>query len=91
MPISNKRTKSISDPRYRKIVLKLVHLRKMAELSQLELSQRIGLSQPDISKIENCQRRIDITEFFDWLQATSNSDASVIVQLWGELHDDKSG
>lgn len=64
-------TSSIHDPEYREIVNVLIELRKKASLSQTDLADAIGLTQPDISKIERRERRIDVLEFFRWLSATN--------------------
>lgn len=36
-------------------------------MTQLELSQRIGMSQSDISKVERGVRRLDVLELRVWL------------------------
>lgn len=63
------RESSIYNPRYRKLVQGLTESRKKAMLSQGELASALGMAQPDISKIEACERRIDLLEALDWLSA----------------------
>ena len=62
------------DPRYQQIVQLLIKARLSAGLTQEEIARAIDLTQPDVSKIETCQRRVDVLELFDWMRAT-NSDA----------------
>lgn len=38
-----------------------------AGISQAEVAAAVGLKQPDISKIETYERRVDIVEFLDIL------------------------
>ena len=45
----------------------LTKARLDAGISQSELASAIGLKQPDISKIETNERRVDIIEFLDIL------------------------
>jgi transcriptional regulator with XRE-family HTH domain len=72
---------TIYDPRYKRVVQRLIKARLAAGLTQEELAQAIGLSQPDISKIEKCQRRIDILEAIDWGRATRTEDLAPLVKL----------
>ncbi len=72
------RTKTIVDRRYRQVVSELSLLRKTALLTQAELAAKTGLGQPDISKIEVGQRRIDIIEFVDWMTACDASTEDII-------------
>ncbi len=54
--------KSIHDPRYLEIIARLRSARKGIGMSQSDLGRRIGKPQSYISKIENCERRIDLVE-----------------------------
>jgi transcriptional regulator with XRE-family HTH domain len=68
------RIKTLHDPRYKRIVRRLIKARLDANLTQEELGRMTGLSQPDVSKIEKCQRRIDVLEVVDWIEATKAPD-----------------
>ena len=70
-PHSEVKNASIHDCRYQRLIEVLCRLRKNARLSQLQLANKLGFSQPDISKIELCERRIDLLETFDWIAATT--------------------
>ncbi len=54
--------KSIHDPRYIEFLARLRAARKGQGVSQSELGRRLGKPQSYISKIESCERRIDLVE-----------------------------
>lgn len=58
-------------PPYRILVERLISLRKDNGLSQAELGAMLGLSQPEVSKIEKFERKIDILGFLAWIKATN--------------------
>lgn len=72
---------SIYDPEYHKIVDALISLREKAKLSQQVIAQEIGLTQPDISKIERRERRIDVLEALRWVRATDSDPAEFFAQF----------
>jgi DNA-binding XRE family transcriptional regulator len=72
---------SIHDPEYHQIISVLISLREKANLSQKALAYQIGLTQPDISKIERRERRIDILETLRWLRATDTNPTEFFVQF----------
>ncbi|MBF0634331.1 MAG: helix-turn-helix transcriptional regulator [Nitrospinae bacterium] len=51
-----------------------------AGVSQLDLAKAVGLKQPDISKIENNERRLDFIEFLDILEyiAKQSKDRTLV-------------
>lgn len=80
--MTNKRFSTINDSRYRKLVEILIERRVSAGISQATLSSKLGICQPDVSKVERYVRRIDALEFFDWviaISALSNSDPQEIL------------
>ena len=79
MAIRKSNGATIYDPKYRLIIKELVALRKRASLKQEDIAQVTGLTQPDISKIERYERRIDALELAKWLKATKGK-FDVIVQ-----------
>ncbi len=54
--------KTIHREEYKILVECLKKFRKSANLTQLELAQKIGTDQTYISKYERCERRLDIVE-----------------------------
>ncbi len=85
--MQNQRPSTIHDERYINSIKVLVKARKAAKLSQTDLADRMGFIQPDISKIERLERRLDITEFFDLLNAISNGDRAIFDEVWQEIID----
>lgn len=61
--------KTIFDERYRALINQLAAERKRLGLSQQDLAEIIGIKQPDISKIEKFERRLDVLEFMLILEA----------------------
>lgn len=72
----------IHKPQYQRVATLLTELRKAKNLTQQEVAARLGKPQSFVSKIENGERRLDVTEllevlhtlgvdphkFIDWLQ-----------------------
>ena len=56
------RKKSIHTQEYREIISKLINSRKKVGLTQIEVADLLNCSQSYISKIENCQIRIDLIQ-----------------------------
>lgn len=72
---------SIHDPEYQRIVDELISLREKARLSQKAIAQEIGLTQPDVSKIERRERRIDVLETLRWVRATGVDPSEFFAQF----------
>lgn len=53
---------SIHSKEYRQLIKKLVKARKAAQLTQIEVSEKLNKPQSYVSKVENCQRRLDAIE-----------------------------
>ncbi len=65
----------------------LISLRVSAKLSQAEIGRALGMSQPDISKIERLERRIDAIECLRWLVVTSAASHTAPDLAWHKLYD----
>lgn len=61
--------RSIHDARYIEVIARLRATRIERGLSQQELSSRLGKPQSYISKVETCERRLDLIEALDLCQA----------------------
>ena len=72
---------SIHDPEYQRIVSALIELREAQKISQAEIASAIGLTQPDVSKIERRERRIDILEVLRWVRYTKTNLAEFFAQF----------
>jgi hypothetical protein len=83
----NQRTPSIHDARYRAAIDILVETRKQCNVSQTTLAERVGFTQPDVSKIERYERRLDIMEFLDFLHAITGSDSSLMEHVWKRIYE----
>ena len=68
------RTTTIHDSRYQSVIKRVTELRKLAGLSQKEIAHAIGVSQSDISKVERCERRLDVIELYDVLWVVVGQD-----------------
>ncbi|QTH70592.1 helix-turn-helix transcriptional regulator [Pseudoalteromonas xiamenensis] len=65
----------------------IIKARKEAALSQKELASLVGLTQPDISKIERFERRLDVVEFIDMLTQISKRLNRDLSYIWQELYE----
>lgn len=83
----NKRSSSIHDVRYREIISLLVEARKSAGLSQAVLAEQLGFEQPDISKIERLERRLDIAEFLDIIFTIAQGDQRLEATIWENVRE----
>ncbi|MBD5213237.1 MAG: helix-turn-helix transcriptional regulator [Bacteroidales bacterium] len=57
--------KSIHQTRYHIMIALLRQKRELAGITQIQLSNKLGVSQTVVSKIETCERRIDVIELID--------------------------
>ena len=68
----------IYEPRYRAIIARLVKARKDVGFTQDELAEKLGINQPELSRIETCQRQIDLIELLDWIRATEAEELKCV-------------
>lgn len=73
--------RSIHDPRYQGLIKKLIELRESKNVTQVELARRLNKPQSYVSKIEILERRIDVIELIDWLNALDKKTIEFISQL----------
>ncbi len=85
--MNNQRIPSIHDARYRAAIDILVETRKKCNVSQAVLAERVGFTQPDVSKIERYERRLDIMEFLDFLHAITGSDKTLMNRVWNKVNE----
>jgi hypothetical protein len=62
-------TKSQQARHYRKLPVYLRRIREQAGLSQRALGHKLGKNQAWVFKCETSVRRVDITEFIEWVLA----------------------
>jgi hypothetical protein len=72
---------TIHNDDYRRLIRQITELRKHAGISQKGIAVHIGLDQPDVSKIENFERRLDALELLLWIKAVSPERHTAIVNM----------
>jgi len=60
---------SIHDPRYIGLIQCLIAMREERKVTQVQLATSLKKHQSYVAKIENLDRRIDLIELKDWLNA----------------------
>lgn len=85
--VMRKRPPTIHDSRYADLIELLIAERVNASISQATLADKLGIEQPDISKIERLVRRIDVLEFFDWVNALAQLSNNDPRRILSALHD----
>ena len=69
---------ALHDPLYIEFISRLRHARKDKGLSQKEFGRRLGKKQSYVSKVETCERRLDVIEAFRWCQVLEVSLVEVL-------------
>lgn len=70
--------KSIHTDDYIIIVSTMRNIRKELNITQDDLAQRLNVQQSFVSKVENCERRLDVIEFLSWIDALGISIEDII-------------
>lgn len=60
---------TIHDPRYRVLISDLIQLRKLQDVTQTGLAEKLDKPQNYVWRVENLERRLDVIELQDWLSA----------------------
>lgn len=60
---------TIHDKRYIALIRHLKRVRKVSGVTQKQLAVKLGFSQSSVAKVEGLERRLDVIELIDWLQA----------------------
>jgi transcriptional regulator with XRE-family HTH domain len=81
-------SKSVFTDAYASIVRSLIELRKARGVGQVELAQRLSKTQQFVSKIERCERRIDVLEFAVIVRALGEDPATVFAEIASHIPDD---
>lgn len=61
--------KTIHDDRYQALIRRLVAEREQRSITQAVLASALVRPQSYVAKVENLERRLDIVELADWLDA----------------------
>jgi len=75
--------KSVYTKTYQRFMNMLVEARTEAGITQIELAEKIGWQQTDISKVERRERRLDVVEFLEFASALDIDAAEFIGRLQG--------
>ena len=73
--------KSIYNNEYRSLISKLRELRVKKQLTQVQLAEKLGVDQTLISKIETCERRLDVIELKNICSALNEPFVEFIASL----------
>jgi len=71
--------KSIHRKEYKSVISWLISKRLLEGITQEQLAQKLNQPQSFVSKFENCERRLDIVEFFEICKAL-NADPHELVE-----------
>ncbi len=77
--------KSLHTEQLDRLLALLLRLRKERGVTQAQLSERIGMAQSDISKVERGIRRLDVLELRTWLLGLNVTLADFASQLEREI------
>lgn len=75
--------KSIHQARYHEMIALLRKKREATGITQLQLAEKMNISQAVVSKIETCERRIDVIELMDICDAINIP----VIEFFNELSD----
>lgn len=76
---------SLHDPRYKRLIDLLVAARRDAGLTQRDVAARLKQPPSYLGKIETRQRRLDLIELFDIVDAIGVKPAKFIADALSEL------
>lgn len=73
--------RSLADPRYQAIIERLVVLRYAAKLTQRDVAERLSEPRAYVSKVEQCQQRLDPLQLVDWLRAIGADERRFFIEV----------
>ena len=75
-------SKTLRTPRQRKLLALLIKLRKAKGLTQTDVAARLKRTQSFVAKYEGGERRLDVNEFVDIVQALGDDPGEVLKELY---------
>ncbi len=78
--------KSVTSEDYKVLLACLKEAREGAGLTQIEVAERLGLSQSQVSKCERGERRVDVIELREWCRAIGIGLPAFLRTLERHLH-----
>lgn len=73
--------KSIHQKRYHAMIALLRGKREAKGITQIQLAEKLNVSQTVVSKIETCERRLDLIELIDVCDAINVSFMDFLTEL----------
>lgn len=77
---------SIFTQRHQEFIAFIASVRKAANITQVELAERLGKPQSFVSKVERGERRLDVIEFCELAEALGQDPA----KLLKEFHESRA-
>ena len=74
--------KSTYSETYQLLIDRLIRARKNCGMTQTDLALRVGKPQSYVSKIEICERRLDVVEFLELAQAIGEDPVKLISEIY---------
>ena len=87
--MGEKAVRSLRTAEYDKLLVLLKQLRKEANLTQLELCEKLGQEKTYVSKVERGTRRFDVIELFEYANALALDPVEIVGRLKGLIGSDK--
>lgn len=75
---------SIFTQRHQEFIAFIASVRKAAEITQVELAERLGKPQSFVSKVERGERRLDVIEFCQIAEALGRDPAKLLQEFVGQ-------
>jgi transcriptional regulator with XRE-family HTH domain len=79
------------DPQYIELIARLRNARKAKQLSQKEFGDLLDKTQSFVSKVETCERRLDVIEAAKWCIALGISLDDALPPLVKKALEDAAG
>lgn len=67
--------------RYEKLRRVLKEVRREANLTQVQLAEKLGKGQSYVSKLERGEQYMDVLEFVEWCEACNTPSETVIKRI----------
>jgi len=77
----NRKSKTIFDERYERLIADLIVARKKKGLTQLAFSEKSGFDTCFVGRVETRERRLDVLELVDWLRALGFSNKRILTLI----------
>ncbi len=73
--------RSVHTKPYKDLLAIMIAARERAGLTQIDLAERIGQTQSFVSKYERGERRLDVVEFVEFVNAMGLDPSAVFAQF----------